>query len=129
MIGKVCIGATVIGSPSGSVSIRVMHMSRGLPLISAVHEPHLPALQFQRQARSGAWSAWTRWMTSRTTSPSWAGQRVVGELRRRSASPRQMPHASPSPPGRPRLARRVGHQCASSNRPRSSSGITGSGSG
>ena len=25
-----------------------MHISRGLPLISAEHEPHLPALQFQR---------------------------------------------------------------------------------
>ena len=50
-----------------------MHMSAGLPLISAEHEPHLPALQFQRQARSGAWVAWTRWITSRTTSPSTAG--------------------------------------------------------
>ena len=54
MIGKVFIGATVTGSPSGSVSMRVMHMRRGRPLISAEHEPHLPALQFQRQARSGA---------------------------------------------------------------------------
>jgi hypothetical protein len=31
-----------------------MHMSFGVPLISAEHEPHLPALQFQRTARSGA---------------------------------------------------------------------------
>ena len=54
MIGKVFIGATVTGSPSGSVSMRVMHIRRGRPLISAEHEPHLPALQFQRQARSGA---------------------------------------------------------------------------
>ena len=73
MIGKVRIGATVTG-PSGSWSMRVMHISRGLPLISAEHEPHLPALQFQRQARSGASVAWIRWMTSRTTSPSWAGR-------------------------------------------------------
>ena len=29
-----------------------MHMSLGMPLISAEQEPHLPALQFQRQARS-----------------------------------------------------------------------------
>ena len=29
-----------------------MHISFGLPLISAEHEPHLPALQFQRTARS-----------------------------------------------------------------------------
>ena len=33
----------------------VMHISRGLPLISALHDPHLPALQFQRTARSPAW--------------------------------------------------------------------------
>src|ERR1051326_6636662 len=31
-----------------------MHISRGLPLISAEHEPHFPALQFPRTARSGA---------------------------------------------------------------------------
>jgi hypothetical protein len=54
MIGNVFIGATVTASPSGSVSMRVMHMRRGRPLISAEHDPHLPALQFQRQARSGA---------------------------------------------------------------------------
>ena len=47
-----------------------MHSSRGLPLISALHEPHLPALQFQRIARSPAWVACTRWSASRTTSPS-----------------------------------------------------------
>ena len=29
-----------------------MHISFGLPLISAEHEPHLPALQFHRTARS-----------------------------------------------------------------------------
>ena len=73
MMGNVFIGATVTGAPSGSVSIRVMHMRRGSPLISAEHEPHLPALQFQRQARSGAGPAWIRWITSRTTSPSTAG--------------------------------------------------------
>ena len=55
MTGKVRIGVIVIGSSSANVLIRVMHMSRGLPLISAEHEPHLPALQFQRTARSGAW--------------------------------------------------------------------------
>ncbi len=53
--------------------MRVMHMSDGRPLISAEHEPHLPALQFHRQARSGALVAWTRWMTSSTTSPSTDG--------------------------------------------------------
>ena len=37
-----------------------MHISFGMPLISAEHEPHLPALQFQRTARSGACCAWMR---------------------------------------------------------------------
>ena len=64
------IGVTVIVSSSVKVDIRVMHSSRGRPLISALHEPHLPALQFQRTARSPAWVAWSRWMMSRTTSPS-----------------------------------------------------------
>ena len=47
-----------------------MQSSRGLPLISALHEPHLPALQFQRIARSPAWVACTRCSASSTTSPS-----------------------------------------------------------
>src|SRR5262245_1787186 len=47
-----------------------MQASLGLPLISMLHEPHLPALQFQRTARSLACSAWMRWMTSSTTMPS-----------------------------------------------------------
>src|SRR4051794_6023595 len=42
------IGSTVTGLSSGSSESRVMHMSFGFPLISAEHEPHLPALQFQR---------------------------------------------------------------------------------
>ena len=37
-----------------------MHISFGMPLISAEHDPHLPALQFHRTARSGACSAWMR---------------------------------------------------------------------
>ena len=74
MMGKVRTGATTTASPTGRESIRVMHMSAGRPLISAEHDPHLPALQFHRQARSGASVAWTRWMTSSTTSPSWAGR-------------------------------------------------------
>ncbi len=57
MRGKVCIGSTVTGFSSGRSLRRVMHMSRGLPLISAEHDPHLPALQFQRTARSLACSA------------------------------------------------------------------------
>src|SRR5688572_30767809 len=50
--------------------MRVMHDSRGRPLISMLHEPHLPALQFHRIARSLASRAWIRWSTSRTTMPS-----------------------------------------------------------
>jgi hypothetical protein len=47
-------GWMLITSPGLKVSIRVMHISFGLPLTSAEHEPHFPALQFQRQAKSGA---------------------------------------------------------------------------
>ena len=47
-----------------------MHISFGMPLISAEQEPHLPALQFQRQARSLACVAWILWTTSSTTMPS-----------------------------------------------------------
>ena len=70
MTGNARSGVTVMVSSSANVVIRVMHSSRGLPLISALHEPHLPALQFQRTARSPAWVACSRWMMSRTTSPS-----------------------------------------------------------
>ena len=54
MSGKVFIGRTVIGSSAGKWSMRVLHISVGLPFTSALHEPHLAALQFQRTARSGA---------------------------------------------------------------------------
>jgi hypothetical protein len=70
MTGNVRIGVIVTVESGGSVDMRVMHISRGLPLISALHEPHLPALQFQRTARSGATVDCIRWTTSRTTSPS-----------------------------------------------------------
>src|SRR6187551_3125210 len=73
MTGNVRIGVTVIVSVGSNVDSRVMHISRGLPLISALHDPHLPALQFHRTARSGACSAWSRWIASRTTSPSSTG--------------------------------------------------------
>ena len=68
--GNVCIGSTVTGSFRSSVESRVMHISRGLPLISAEHDPHLPALQFQRTARSVACSAWILCTASSTTMPS-----------------------------------------------------------
>ena len=68
--GKARIGSMVTGCVRSSVFSRVMHISRGLPLISAEHEPHLPALQFQRTARSLADSAWMRCTASRTTMPS-----------------------------------------------------------
>ena len=51
------IGSIVIGRSSGRSLSRVMHMSRGMPFTSAEQEPHLPALQFQRHARSLAWFA------------------------------------------------------------------------
>ncbi len=72
MTGNVRIGVTVMTSSSVNVDIRVMHSSLGLPFTSAEHEPHLPALQFHRTARSGVWVACSRWMMSRTTSPSLA---------------------------------------------------------
>src|SRR5437667_1838362 len=53
--GKAFIGSTVIGLSNGSSLNRVIHMSRGMPLTSAEQEPHLPALQFHRQAKSLAW--------------------------------------------------------------------------
>ena len=68
--GNARIGVTVMVSVSAKSESRVMHSSRGRPLISALHEPHLPALQFQRTARSPAWVACTRWIASSTTSPS-----------------------------------------------------------
>ena len=88
MTGKARSGVTVMVSASVNVPIRVMHSSRGLPLISALHEPHLPALQFQRTARSAAWVACSRWMTSRTTSPSLTVT-VKSRSSPPSASPRQ----------------------------------------
>ena len=45
---------------------------RTFPVISIEHDPHLPALQFHRMARSLAWVAWSRCRMSRTTSPSFA---------------------------------------------------------
>ena len=69
MTGNVFTGETVITSPGANSFIRVMHMSFGWPLISALQEPHFPALQFQRTARSGACAACIRWTTSRTTMP------------------------------------------------------------
>ncbi len=68
--GNARIGSTVTGFVRSSVLSRVMHISRGLPLISAEHDPHLPALQFQRTARSVACSAWMWCTASSTTMPS-----------------------------------------------------------
>ena len=70
MTGNVRSGVTVTVSSSSKVDIRVMHISRGRPLISAEHDPHLPALQFHRTARSAVWVCCRRWMMSSTTSPS-----------------------------------------------------------
>src|SRR5271156_3735780 len=58
MLGNARIGSIVTGLSIGISSRRVMHIRRGTPLISDEQEPHLPALQFQRQARSFACVAW-----------------------------------------------------------------------
>ena len=87
--GKVCIGSRMTGMSRLRLLSRVIHMSFGMPLISAEQEPHLPALQFQRSARSGACCAWMRCTASKTTMPSSTGVTVI--LKRPPAeSPRQM---------------------------------------
>jgi hypothetical protein len=58
MWGKLFIGSTMTGLSAGSSFIRVMHISRGFPLISAEQDPHFPALQFHLTPRSLACSAW-----------------------------------------------------------------------
>src|ERR1700759_4139686 len=67
--GNARIGSTVTGFSRSSVLSRVMHIRRGLPLISAEQDPHFPALQFQRTAKSGAYLAWIWWMASSTSIP------------------------------------------------------------
>src|SRR5258708_2386640 len=52
--GNAFIGSTVVGLSSGHSLLLVMHISFRIPLTSAEHDPHFPALQFQRQARSFA---------------------------------------------------------------------------
>src|SRR5262245_32000147 len=73
MIGNVFIGRTDTGWSGGMWSRRDLHISAGLPLTSALHEPHFAALQFHRTARSGAAWAWIQWSASRTTMPSSTG--------------------------------------------------------
>ena len=70
-----------------------MHIRRGLPFTSALQEPHLPALQFQRTARSAACVAWMVWMTSRTTCPSSALDRRSRRTCRRLACRRRKSRA------------------------------------
>src|ERR1700734_1303249 len=57
-LGNARIGSIVTGLSSGIWSSRVMHINFGVPLISAEQEPHLPALQFHRHAKSFACVAW-----------------------------------------------------------------------
>src|SRR5438105_10271946 len=84
--GNAFIGLTVIGSPCAKSSSRVLHISFGRPLISALQEPHRAALQFQRHARSGAACAWIQWMASRTTMPV-----STGTLYSRNSPPERSP--------------------------------------
>jgi len=55
--GKLRMGSTVTGFSNGRSLSRVMHMS-GAAVHFGEQEPHLPALQFHRTARSLACSAW-----------------------------------------------------------------------
>ena len=73
MSGKVRIGSTVTGAFERRSLNRVMHIRRGFPATSAEQDPHLPALQFQRTARSFACSAWIWCTASRTTMPGATG--------------------------------------------------------
>ena len=57
MIGKARMGSTVTGLSKGISLSRVIHINLGLPFTSAEHDPHFPALQFHRTARSFACSA------------------------------------------------------------------------
>src|ERR1700730_6372820 len=52
--GNAFIGCNNTGLSSARSLRRVMHISFGIPLISAEHEPHLPALQFHLTAKSFA---------------------------------------------------------------------------
>src|SRR5438105_12653264 len=52
--GNALIGSIVTGLSRGRSLRRDIHISLGIPLTSAEQEPHLPALQFQRQAKSFA---------------------------------------------------------------------------
>src|SRR5512142_1467101 len=56
--GNARIGSTVTGLSRFKSLSRVMHINLGFPFTSAEQEPHLPALQFHRTARSFALSDW-----------------------------------------------------------------------
>src|SRR5947207_2355885 len=114
MTGNVRSGVTVTVSSSSNTDMRVMQPSRGLPSISIEHEPHLPALQFQRTARSGVWVACRRWMTSSTTSPSltstWKSSRAPPvssprQTRKRRSRAPAVPVPAPPAFGAPPAAR------------------------
>src|SRR5215210_5397518 len=70
IIGNAFIGCSKTGLSRLRSLRRVMHMSFGIPFISAEQEPHLPALQFQRTARSFAFSACIWCTASKTIIPS-----------------------------------------------------------
>src|SRR5438128_12416730 len=56
--GNAFIGSTVTGFSIGSSLSRVIHISFDIPITSAEHDPHLPALQFHLPARSLDCVAW-----------------------------------------------------------------------
>src|SRR5438034_5367293 len=52
--GKLFMGSIVTGRSNGSWLSLVIHINRGIPLISAEHEPHLPASRFNKPPRRSA---------------------------------------------------------------------------
>jgi hypothetical protein len=46
------LGPRALTLSAARVFMRVMHIGFGIPLISAGHDPHFPALQFPRTASS-----------------------------------------------------------------------------
>src|SRR4030095_16582355 len=68
--GNAFMGCNLTGLSIGKSLSLVMHISFGLPLISAEQDPHFPALQFHLTARSFACSAWILCTASNTTIPS-----------------------------------------------------------
>jgi hypothetical protein len=66
-----------------------LHIRRGRPFTSPLHEPHLAALQFHLTARSGALFAWIQCRPSRTTIPSSTGTSYSSNVQGSVSEPRK----------------------------------------